>query len=217
MLNIGFVELVRALTCHSPTEPHIYDSLSLSLSLSFDGFVEVLCRNQFGFLLQCRSIHLLSRFSLEITPSSIVKDQRQIQSTSLHVLCLDSKTVLFSFIEELHRRWIQGGSRWSYQVSVLWVSDPPKENLKALKISFLVLVAYAVLISGLLKLDEGVGVRIVNCSSLVDQSKLVSGTIVTLQRTTFTIIRILPPKVSTLCLYHELYVSVLMCVDRLSF
>ncbi|KAH0893546.1 hypothetical protein HID58_055975 [Brassica napus] len=47
----------------------------------------------------------------------------------------------------------------------------------------------------LLKLDEGVGVRIVNCSSLVDQSKLVSGTIVTLQRTTFTIIRILPPKV----------------------
>ncbi|KAL0817240.1 hypothetical protein Bca101_073684 [Brassica carinata] len=62
----------------------------------------------------------------------------------------------------------------------------------------------------LLKLDEGVGVRIVNCSSLVDQSKLVSGTIVTLQRTTITIIRILPPKVSTLCLYHELYVSVLI-------
>ncbi|KAF3545618.1 hypothetical protein Bca4012_089767 [Brassica carinata] len=50
----------------------------------------------------------------------------------------------------------------------------------------------------LLKLDEGVGVRIVNCSSLVDQSKLVSGTIVTLQRTTFTIIRILPPKARSL-------------------
>ncbi|KAG2272237.1 hypothetical protein Bca52824_066792 [Brassica carinata] len=50
----------------------------------------------------------------------------------------------------------------------------------------------------LLKLDEGVGVRIVNCSSLVDQSKLVSGTIVTLQRTTITIIRILPPKARSL-------------------
>ncbi|WZY94528.1 hypothetical protein YC2023_066857 [Brassica napus] len=48
------------------------------------------------------------------------------------------------------------------------------------------------------KLDEGVGVCIVNCSSLVDQSKLVSGTIVTLQKTTFTIIRILPHKARSL-------------------
>nr|VDD30584.1 unnamed protein product [Brassica oleracea] len=53
------------------------------------------------------------------------------------------------------------------------------------------------ILPSLVKLDEGVGVRIVNCSSLVDQSKLVSGTIVTLQ-STFTIIRILPPKVNPL-------------------
>ena len=107
--------------------------------------------------------------------------------------------------------WIQ--RRFCFLSSKSFTEDGFKEEaddlIKSLYCEFL--------ISGLLKLDEGVGVRIVNFSSLVDQSKLVSGTIVTLQRTTITIIRILPPKVSTLCLYHELYVSVLMCVDRLSF
>ncbi|RID75183.1 hypothetical protein BRARA_B02240, partial [Brassica rapa] len=49
----------------------------------------------------------------------------------------------------------------------------------------------------LVKVNEGVRL-IVNCSSLVDQSKLVSGTRVTLERRTFTIMRILPPKVNQL-------------------
>ncbi|KAJ4909281.1 26S protease regulatory subunit S10B-like protein B [Raphanus sativus] len=49
----------------------------------------------------------------------------------------------------------------------------------------------------LVKVNEGDRL-IVNCSSLVAQSKLVSGTRVTLQRRTYTIMRILPPKVNTL-------------------
>ncbi|CAN6911728.1 unnamed protein product [Brassica oleracea] len=88
--------------------------------------------------------------------------------------------------------WIQ--RRFCFLSSKSFTEDGFKEEaddlIKSLYCEFL--------ISGLLKLDEGVGVRIVNCSSLVDQSKLVSGTIVTLQRTTFTIIRILPPKARSL-------------------
>ncbi|KAL0683487.1 hypothetical protein Bca4012_050335 [Brassica carinata] len=49
----------------------------------------------------------------------------------------------------------------------------------------------------LVKVNEGVRL-IVNRSSLVDQSKLVSGTRVTLERRTFTIMRILPPEVNPL-------------------
>ena len=48
-----------------------------------------------------------------------------------------------------------------------------------------------------MKVNEGVRL-IVNRSSLVDQSKLVSGTRVTLERRTFTIMRILPPEVNPL-------------------
>ncbi|KAL0878080.1 hypothetical protein Bca101_027786 [Brassica carinata] len=55
----------------------------------------------------------------------------------------------------------------------------------------------------LVKVDEGVRL-VVNCSSFVDQSKLVSGTRVTLQRRTFTIMRILPPKVNPL-VYKMVY------------
>ncbi|KAF2595833.1 hypothetical protein F2Q68_00009068 [Brassica cretica] len=58
----------------------------------------------------------------------------------------------------------------------------------------------------LVKVNEGVRL-IVNRSSLVDQSKLVSGTRVTLERRTFTIMRILPPEVNPLvhkmvCQHH---------------
>ncbi|CDY39033.1 BnaA02g17220D [Brassica napus] len=49
----------------------------------------------------------------------------------------------------------------------------------------------------LVKVNEGVR-YIVNRSSLVAQSKLVSGTRVSLQRRTFTILRILPPEVNPL-------------------
>ena len=48
-----------------------------------------------------------------------------------------------------------------------------------------------------MKVNEGVR-YIVNRSSLVAQSKLVSGTRVSLQRRTFTIMRILPPEVNPL-------------------
>ncbi|KAF8045009.1 hypothetical protein N665_5773s0001 [Sinapis alba] len=58
------------------------------------------------------------------------------------------------------------------------------------------------LISVLVKV-QGV-LLIVNCSSLVSQSKLVSGTRVTLERRTFTIMRILPPKVNPL-VYKMVY------------
>ncbi|KAL0731818.1 hypothetical protein Bca4012_027912 [Brassica carinata] len=55
----------------------------------------------------------------------------------------------------------------------------------------------------LVEVNEGVRL-IVNCSSLVARSKLVSGTRVTLQRRTFTIMRILPPKVNPL-VYKMVY------------
>lgn len=46
---------------------------------------------------------------------------------------------------------------------------------------------------------ESKGIRyVVNCCDEVDQSKLVSGTRVTLERNMFTIMRILPPKVKLL-------------------
>nr|VDD48249.1 unnamed protein product [Brassica oleracea] len=100
--------------------------------------------------------------------------------------------------------WIQ--RRFCFLSSKSFTEDGFKEEaddlIKSLYCEFL--------ISGLLKLDEGVGVRIVNCSSLVDQSKLVSGTIVTLQRTTFTIIRILPPKARSLL--RITYISVNVAV-----
>ncbi|WZZ33694.1 hypothetical protein YC2023_017095 [Brassica napus] len=54
---------------------------------------------------------------------------------------------------------------------------------------------YTILISVLVKVNEGVR-YIVNRSSLAAHSKLVSGTRVSLQRRTFTIMRILPPKVN---------------------